>query len=70
MVASVTAVLSRFKTEWATPWPPEALIAACEEAGDSAWRDRVLTPVTTIQLFLLQMLHGHTACRHVPHLAG
>jgi hypothetical protein len=26
--------------------------------------------VTTIPLFLLQMLPGHTACRHVPHLAG
>jgi hypothetical protein len=52
MVASVTAVLSRFKAEWATQWPPEALIGACEEVGDPSWRDRVLTPVTTIQLFL------------------
>ena len=24
-------------------------------------------PVTTIQLFLLQILHGNTAYRHVPH---
>jgi hypothetical protein len=30
----------------------------------------VLTPVTTIQLFLLQILHGHTACSHLPHLSG
>ena len=52
MVASVTAVLSRFTTEWATPWQPEALIGACEEAGYTSWRDRVLTPVTTIQLLL------------------
>jgi hypothetical protein len=52
MVASVTAVLSRFKTEWATPWPPAALSGACEEAGYTSWRDRVLTPVTTIQLLL------------------
>jgi hypothetical protein len=29
MVASVTAVLSRFKTEWATQLPPEAIIGAC-----------------------------------------
>jgi hypothetical protein len=33
MVASVTAVLKRLKTEWATQWQPEAIIAACEEAG-------------------------------------
>jgi hypothetical protein len=70
MVASVIAVLSRFKTEWATQLQPEAIIGACEEAGYTAWRDRVLTPVTTIQLFLLQILHGNTACSHLPHLSG
>jgi Transposase DDE domain len=70
MVASVTAVLSRFKTEWATQLQPEAIIGACEEAGYTSWRDRVLTPVTTIQLFLLQILHGNTACSHLPHLSG
>jgi hypothetical protein len=70
MVASVTAVLKRLKTEWATQWPPAAIIGAREEAGYTAWRDRVLPPVTTIQLFLLQMLHGNTACSHLPHLSG
>jgi hypothetical protein len=30
----------------------------------------VRTPVTTVQLFLWQILHGHTACRHLPHLSG
>jgi hypothetical protein len=30
----------------------------------------VLTPVTTMQLFLWQILHGNTACRHLPHLSG
>ena len=70
MVASVTAVLSRFKTEWATKLQPEAIIGACEEAGYTSWRDRILTPVATIQLFLLQMLHGNTACSHLQHLSG
>jgi hypothetical protein len=27
-------------------------------------------PVITVHLFLLQILHGNTACRHLPHLAG
>jgi hypothetical protein len=70
MVASVTAVLKRLKTEWAAQLQPEAIIEACEEAGYTSWRDRVLTPVTTIQLFLLQILHGNTACSHLPHLSG
>src|ERR687891_2813903 len=70
MVASVSAVLSRFKAERATQLQPEAIIGACEEVGYTSWRDRVLTPVTTIQLFLLQILHGNTACTHLPHLSG
>jgi hypothetical protein len=30
----------------------------------------VLLPVTTVQRFLLQMLHGNTACSHLPQLSG
>ena len=70
MVARVTAVLRRFKTEWATPLQPDAIIGACEEAGYTSWRERVLTPVTTVQLFLWPMLHGNTACSPLPHLSG
>jgi hypothetical protein len=42
MVASVTAVLKRFKTDWATQLQPDAIIGACEEAGYTSWRDRGL----------------------------
>ena len=49
---------------------PEAILAVCREIGYTAWRDRLLTPVTTMQLFLLQILHGNTACSHLPHLSG
>jgi hypothetical protein len=52
MVASVTAVRSRFTTAWATQWPPEAMIGAGEEAGYPSWRDRVLPPAPTIQRLL------------------
>ena len=34
------------------------------------WRDRILDPVTTVHLFALQILHGNTACPHVPRLGG
>jgi hypothetical protein len=70
MIPRITAVLTRLNTDWATQLQPDAIMAACQEAGYTSWRDRVLTPVTTIQLFLLQMRHGHTACSHVPHLSG
>jgi Transposase DDE domain len=70
MIPCITAVLTRFKTDWAAQLQPDAILAVCQEAGYTSWRDRVLTPVTTIQLFLLQILHGNTACSHVPHLSG
>jgi hypothetical protein len=70
MVPRITAVLTRLKTDWATQLQPDAMMAACQEAGYTSWRDRVLTPATTIQLFLLQILHGNTACSHLPHLSG
>jgi IS4 transposase len=70
MVPSITTIFQRFTTEWATLLQPEAILAACGEVGYTGWRNRVLTPVTTVQLFLLQMLHGNTACSHLPHLSG
>lgn len=33
------------------------------------WRDRLLDPVMTLHLFMLQILHGNVACRCVRHLA-
>jgi hypothetical protein len=70
MVPSITTVLQRLTGEWATLLQPDAILAVCREIGYTGWRDRVLTPVTTMQLFLLQILHGNTACSHLPHLSG
>jgi hypothetical protein len=70
MVPNITTILQRFTGEWARLLQPEAILAVCREIGYMAWRDRVLTPVTTRHLFLLQILHGNTACRHLPHLSG
>jgi hypothetical protein len=52
MVPSITAILQRFTGEWATRLQPDAVLAMCREIGYTAWRDRLLTPVTTVQLFL------------------
>jgi hypothetical protein len=70
MVPSITTILPRLTGEWAALLQPDAMLAACGEVGYTRWRDRVLTPVTTVQLFLLQILHGNTACSHLPHVSG
>jgi hypothetical protein len=70
MVPNITTILQRFSGEWAMLLQPEAILTVCREIGYTTWRDRLLTPVTTIQLFLWQILHGNTACRHLPHLSG
>jgi hypothetical protein len=70
MVPNITTILQRFTTEWAALLQPEAILAVCGEIGYIGWRNRVLTPVTTMQLFLLQILHGNTACSHLPHPSG
>ena len=70
MVPHMTTILQRFTGEWAVLLQPDAILTVCREIGSTTWRDRVLTPVTTIQLFLLQILHGNTACTHLPHLSG
>ena len=58
MVPPITAILQRFTDEWAMWLQPDAILAVCREIGSTAWRDCRLTPVTTMQLFLLQILHG------------
>jgi hypothetical protein len=70
MVPHLTTSLHRFTGEWAMLLQPDAIQAVCREIGYTAWRDRLLTPVTTRQLFLWQILHGNTACSHWPHLSG
>ena len=70
MIPRMTTVLTRLQTEWVAQRPPDASMAVCQAAGYPSWRDRVLTPVPTIPRFVRQMLHGHSACRHVPPLAG
>jgi hypothetical protein len=70
MVPSVAPILQRCKTTWAAQLQPDAIHTAWQDAGSTSWRDRLLHPVTTVQMFLLQIRHGHTACRHRPHFSG
>lgn len=46
---------------------PDLVLATCRAAG-LRWRNRVLDPLTTVRLFVLQVLHGNTAVSHLRHL--
>lgn len=70
MIARLNRILRHFRDAGISPLQPEAIEQACREVGYTAWRDRLLNPVATIQVFLLQVLHGNTACAHLPHLVG
>ncbi len=69
MIGTVTAVLKHIKADLAQVLDAPTILALCREAG-YPWRPRLLDPVTTVHLFILQILHGNTACSHLPHLAG
>lgn len=67
MALSILAAVQRIKADIADWLAPEAIRELCQTLGYS-WRERLLDPVTTIHLFVLQVLHGNTACAHVPRL--
>ena len=60
----IISVLARLRQDVAEILTPQSIRDACHRAGYS-WRNRTLDPVATISLFLLQILHGNTACQHV-----
>jgi hypothetical protein len=47
---------------------PQVVRDACR-AAKYVWRDGMLNPVNTVHLFILQVLHGNTACEHLRHLS-
>jgi Transposase DDE domain len=69
MVPTFTQALQLVRDDLAHLISPASLAALCRSAG-LRWRRRVLDPINTIHLFLLQILHGNTACAHLPRLTG
>ena len=68
-MASITATIRQVKGD-VSGWLGAAEVhQACQLAGHR-WRQRVLDPVTTLRLFVLQVLHGNAACRALTHLSG
>jgi hypothetical protein len=69
MAVSLAEVVGQFKADVGLALSPAVIVRLCRSAGH-VWRRRVLDPVTTVHLFLLQVLHGNAACSALPHLAG
>jgi hypothetical protein len=69
MARSILAAIQQIKAEVAQFLSPELIRHVCATVGH-VWRERVLDPVTTLHLFVLQILHGNTACAHVPRLGA
>ena len=69
MARSILAAVQQIKSEVAQFLSHELILEVCV-AVDHVWRERVLDPMTTVHLFVLQVLHGNAACSHVPRLGG
>lgn len=69
MLSSIARIIEQFKQSWCAELDDAAIEQAVRETGH-VWRDRELNPLTTIRLFMLQILFGNVACNHVPHLGG
>jgi IS4 transposase len=69
MARSIVAAIAQIKSELADILSPPLIRGVCQTIGH-VWRKRQLDPVTTVHLFLLQVLHGNAACAQVPRLGG
>jgi Transposase DDE domain len=69
MIPTLSTALRHLRDNLAGLLEPLAVRQLCRDMGHR-WRERLLDPVTTIHLFILQVLHGNTACSHLPRLTG
>ena len=69
MVDSILAALRQIKADVAAHLQASMIERLCQDLG-YVWRERTLGPVVTIHAFVMQVLHGNTACDHVAHLMG
>jgi len=73
MAASISPALARLdrlaRSSSDDLVPESSFLQLCVESGH-LWRDRLLGPMVTLRLFLVQILHGNTAITHLRHLSG
>jgi hypothetical protein len=69
MALSIPQILRQFKTDVSKAISSETILQICGTLKYVS-RERVLGPVKTIHVFLLQILNGNTACTALARLAG
>jgi len=69
MAVTIPQIVRRFKADVRNALSPQTIEKICGYLG-YVCRERVLGPVTTVHVFLLQILHGNTACTALARLAG
>ena len=70
MAAAALAALARLRREPFADFPiAQHLDQLCRDAAH-VWRDTLLSPLVTLRLFALQILHGNTAITHLRQLSG
>ena len=68
-MASISQALERIKQDLGNLIPAKTVERICRELKYK-YRKRKLDPLTTIQLFVQQVLNYNTAFTHLPHLSG
>jgi hypothetical protein len=68
MALTIPQIVRQFKTDVAKAISAETIAKICGYLN-YVCRDRVLGPATTVHVFLLQILHGNTACTALSRLA-
>lgn len=68
MFGNIASAVQRIKQNVAAALSEQAIEQACRQVNHH-WRNRELGPAKTIWAFLLQVLHGNTACQHVVRIA-
>ena len=69
MALTIPQILRQFKADVGKAIAAETILKICGYLN-YVCRDRVLGPVNTVHVFLLQILHGNTACTALSRLAG
>lgn len=68
-MASITHALQQIKADLGNVLSQEHIAQVCREVGHT-WRTRLLDPIMTVHIFILQVLHGNSAMTHLPRLVG
>jgi hypothetical protein len=69
MALTIAQVVRQFKADVGQALCASTILKVCGDLGHN-FRERILDPVVTIHVFMLQILHGNIACAALGRLAG